>query len=55
MNVRRWTLFALALALSGAVLASVPLVAHHSSAPFYDATKKVFTDIGSLITDFETK
>ncbi len=41
MNVRRWTKVALAAALSGAVLASVPAIAHHSSAPFYDATKKV--------------
>lgn len=41
MNVRRWTKVAVAVALSGAVLASVPAIAHHSSAPFYDATKKV--------------
>lgn len=41
MNVRRWTFSALAALLVAAVLAAVPAVAHHSSAPFYDATKRV--------------
>lgn len=35
MNVRRW------LALAVVMAAAVPVVAHHSSAPFYDATKRV--------------
>ena len=38
MSVRRWNLAA-ALAMAGAL--AVPVIAHHSSGPFYDATKKV--------------
>ena len=41
MNVRRWTLSMLAAGLVAAILAAVPAVAHHSSAPFYDGTKRV--------------
>ena len=41
MNVRRWILSALAAFLVAAIVAAVPAVAHHSSAPFYDATKRV--------------
>ncbi|MGE3959242.1 MAG: DUF6152 family protein [Vicinamibacterales bacterium] len=41
MNVRRWTLSALGATLVATIAAAVPAVAHHSSAPFYDATKRV--------------
>lgn len=37
MTSCRWT----ALGVSAALVATVPAIAHHSSAPFYDATKKV--------------
>ena len=41
MNAHRWMMAAgLALA-SAALTTTVPALAHHSSAPFYDATKKV--------------
>ena len=41
MNAHRWML-AVGLALAAAVLMkTAPALAHHSSAPFYDATKKV--------------
>lgn len=41
MSNRRW-IVASALAVFGAAaLYSVPAIAHHSSAPFYDATKRV--------------
>jgi hypothetical protein len=40
MNVRRFTLYALSVTLAAAALATVPVIAHHSSAPFYDATKR---------------
>lgn len=41
MKLQRWTIGA-GLAVVGAVaLGTVPAVAHHSSAPFYDATKSV--------------
>ena len=41
MSNRRW-IVASALAVFGAAaLHSVPAIAHHSSAPFYDATKRV--------------
>ncbi len=41
MNAQRWTL-TVGLAAGAAVLMkTVPALAHHSSAPFYDATKKV--------------
>jgi hypothetical protein len=39
MNGKRWTVAAAAFAMAGALAA--PAIAHHSSAPFYDATKKV--------------
>ncbi len=39
MTIRRFALYALSATLTAAVLATAPLVAHHSSAPFYDATK----------------
>jgi hypothetical protein len=41
MNLRRW-IVAGSLAVIGMVaLTAVPAIAHHSAAPFYDATKKV--------------
>ena len=41
MNAHRWTL-TVGLALAAAVvMKTAPALAHHSSAPFYDATKKV--------------
>ena len=41
MTAHRW-MMATGLALAGAALmTTVPALAHHSSAPFYDATKKV--------------
>ena len=41
MNGRRW-IGAAGVAVSVAmILMAVPAIAHHSSAPFYDATKKV--------------
>jgi hypothetical protein len=41
MNIRRWIMVA-SLAVIGLVaLTGVPAVAHHSAAPFYDATKHV--------------
>jgi len=39
MTIRRFALYALSATLAAAAIATVPLVAHHSSAPFYDATK----------------
>ena len=39
MTIRRFALYALSATLAAVALATVPLVAHHSSAPFYDATK----------------
>lgn len=41
MNVRRMTVRFTLAAAAAALLATVPALAHHSSAPFYDATKKV--------------
>jgi uncharacterized protein DUF6152 len=41
MNAQRWTM-AVGLAVAAAVvMKTAPALAHHSSAPFYDATKKV--------------
>jgi len=41
MNLTRWIVVA-SVALIGLVaLAGVPAIAHHSAAPFYDATKRV--------------
>jgi uncharacterized protein DUF6152 len=41
MSVQRLIWVVLLLAVTGLVLQAVPAVAHHSSAPFYDATRKV--------------
>ena len=40
MSVRRWRVAA-AAAVAAAVLLTVPALAHHSSAPFYDSTNRV--------------
>src|SRR3954454_16239353 len=41
MNAQRWTM-TVGLALAGAVMMkTAPALAHHSAAPFYDATKHV--------------
>jgi Family of unknown function (DUF6152) len=39
MNAKRWILVAAAAVVAGAL--AVPAIAHHSSGPFYDATKTV--------------
>jgi hypothetical protein len=41
MNIRRWIAAASIAAMGLVVLIGVPAVAHHSAAPFYDATKRV--------------
>jgi hypothetical protein len=41
MNLRRWMALGLAGVAAAALLETVPAIAHHSSAPFYDATKRV--------------
>ena len=42
MNAQRWTRdVGLVLAVAAGALTACPALAHHSSAPFYDATKKV--------------
>lgn len=49
MKLQRWTGGA-AAALIGALALAVPTVAHHSSAPFYDATKSV--EVAGTVTKF---
>jgi hypothetical protein len=50
MKLQRW-MTGVGLAVLGAVaLGTVPAVAHHSSAPFYDATKSV--EVTGKITKF---
>ena len=41
MNAHRWTLAVGLTLAAGLCLKTVPALAHHSSAPFYDATKHV--------------
>jgi hypothetical protein len=41
MSIRRWIVTTAVASAAVAALWSVPAVAHHSSAPFYDATKRV--------------
>jgi hypothetical protein len=41
MNAKRWTVGVAAAAVLGAMAITAPAWAHHSSAPFYDATKRV--------------
>ena len=39
--MQRWTVVGAIVAAAAVVMTTVPAIAHHSSAPFYDATKKV--------------
>jgi hypothetical protein len=41
MNTRRWIAVATVAMIGLAILTVAPVVAHHSAAPFYDATKRV--------------
>jgi len=41
MNAHRWTLAIGCTLAAGVILTTAPALAHHSSAPFYDATKHV--------------
>jgi hypothetical protein len=41
MNLRRWIVVGSVAVIGLVALASVPAIAHHSAAPFYDATKRV--------------
>jgi hypothetical protein len=50
MNTRRWIAAASVAAIGLAALKGVPAVAHHSAAPFYDATKRVSTQ--GMVTRF---
>ena len=43
MTFRRWTLTVGLLGVTAALLWTAPAIAHHSSAPFYDSTKRVET------------
>ena len=47
MNVQRWIAATL---VAGGLMAAIPAIAHHSSAPFYDNTKKV--EIQGAVTKF---
>ena len=50
MNVRHWMAAAAAVVAATALLAVVPALAHHSSAPFYDSGRRV--DIQGVVTRF---
>ena len=53
MNVNRW-IAATAVAVVGALaITAIPAVAHHSSAPFYDSTKRV--EMQGTVTKFVFK
>ena len=41
MNLRRWIVVGSVAVIGLVALAGVPAIAHHSAAPFYDATKRV--------------
>ena len=41
MTLRRWTMTVGLLGVTAALLWTAPAIAHHSSAPFYDSTKRV--------------
>ena len=41
MSIKRWTILLSALAVIGLGTAAAPLLAHHSSAPFYDSNRTV--------------
>lgn len=50
MSIRRWIAAAVAAATVGFILVMAPVIAHHSSAPFYDPTKRV--EIEGAVTRF---
>ena len=50
MNVRQWMALAAAVVAAKVFLTVAPALAHHSSAPFYDNTKRV--DIQGVVTRF---
>ncbi len=50
MSIRRWITAAAAVATVGAALVVVPVLAHHSSTPFYDPEKRV--EIEGAVTRF---
>jgi len=41
MNIKRWTILLGALTVIGLGAAAAPVLAHHSSAPFYDSNRSV--------------
>ena len=41
MNLRRWIVVGSVVVIGLVALTGVPAIAHHSAAPFYDATKRV--------------
>ena len=41
MNLRRWIVAGSVAVIGLVALTAVPAIAHHSAAPFYDATKRV--------------
>jgi Family of unknown function (DUF6152) len=50
MNAQRWMGTAAAVLAAVLLLTAAPALAHHSSAPFYDATKKI--DVQGTVTRF---
>src|SRR4029079_7964238 len=50
MNAHRWTLTVGLVLAAAVVMKTAPALAHHSSAPFYDATKKV--EAQGMVTRF---
>jgi len=50
MRVRRWIAVAVVAVIGLVALRGVPAVAHHSAAPFYDATKHV--EVQGTVTRF---
>ena len=50
MRINRWIAAATAAAGTGLALVVAPVVAHHSSAPFYDQEKRV--EIEGKVTRF---
>ncbi|MEX0962707.1 MAG: DUF6152 family protein [Pseudohongiellaceae bacterium] len=50
MSIRRWISAAAAVATLGAALVAIPVLAHHSSTPFYDPDQRV--EIEGAVTRF---
>ena len=50
MSIRRWISAAAAVATLGAALVVIPVLAHHSSTPFYDPERRV--EIEGAVTRF---